>query len=114
MDNEEFFAPFQRYGDSKLLCLLFMYSLAPRINPKKVIINMPCPGMVNTNMSDVLPIYLRAVVNVVKTIRARPVEVGGWIILNAALVAGPDSHGKFLLDKNIAGLVTLPNCSRYS
>jgi len=103
MDKEEFFAPFQRYGDSKLLCLLFLYSLAPRLDPKKIIINMLCPGMVNTNMSDVLPIYLRMVVNIVKAIRARPVEVGSWIILNAALVAGPESHGKFLMDKTIAG-----------
>ncbi|EED18014.1 short-chain dehydrogenase/reductase family protein, putative [Talaromyces stipitatus ATCC 10500] len=102
MDKKEFFAPFQRYGDSKLLCLLFMCSLARQIDPKKVIINMLCPGMVNTNMSDVLPVYLRAVINVVKAIRARPVEVGVWIILNAALVAGPDSHGKFLIDKDIA------------
>ncbi|KAH8698356.1 putative short-chain dehydrogenase/reductase family protein [Talaromyces proteolyticus] len=102
MDKEEFFSPFQRYGDSKLLCLLFLYSLAPRVDPKKVIINMLCPGMINTNMSDVLPIYLRAVVNVIKAIRARSAEVGGWIILNAALVAGPESHGKFLTDKSIA------------
>lgn len=101
MDKEEYFSPFQRYGDSKLLCLLFLYSLAPRLDPKKVVINMVCPGMVNTNMSDVLPIYLRAVVNVVKAVRARSAEVGAWIILNAALVAGPESHGKFLIDKTI-------------
>lgn len=102
MDKEEFFVPFQRYGDSKLLCLLFLYSLAPRVDPKKVIINMLCPAMINTNMSDVLPIHLRAVMNVVKAVRGRPVEVGGWIILNAALVAGPESHGKFLADKDIS------------
>ncbi|KAE8553201.1 hypothetical protein EYB25_004583 [Talaromyces marneffei] len=101
MDSEEFFSPFTRYGDSKLLCLLFMYSLAPRLNPKKVIINMLCPGMVQTNMSSVLPFYLRVVVNTVKAIRARPVEVGGWIILNAALIVGPESHGKFFSDKEI-------------
>ncbi|KAJ5910495.1 hypothetical protein N7504_005138 [Penicillium tannophilum] len=103
MDKDEAFVPFQRYGDSKLLCALFMYSLAPRLDPKKVILNMMCPGMVNTNMSDVLPLHLRIIVNAVKAIRARPVEVGGWIILNSALVAGPESHGKFLNDKTIAG-----------
>lgn len=102
MDKEEAFVPFQRYGDSKLLCVLFMYSLAPRLAPDKVIFNMMCPGMVNTNMSDVLPLPLRMIANVVKMIRARPVEVGGWIILNSALVAGPESHGKFLMDKTVA------------
>lgn len=102
MDRKEAFVPFRRYGDSKFLCALFMYSLAPRVDPKKVVLNMMCPGMVNTNMSHVLPLYLRLVVNVIKSIRARPVEVGGWIILNCALVAGPESHGKFLMDKTVA------------
>ncbi|EKV11534.1 Short-chain dehydrogenase/reductase SDR [Penicillium digitatum] len=102
MDKEEFFVPFQRYGDSKLLCALFMYSLAPRLDPKKVILNMMCPGMVNTGMSDVLPLHLRLIINVVKSIRARPVEVGVWIILHSALVVGPESHGKFLGDKTIS------------
>ncbi|KAJ5894562.1 hypothetical protein N7495_006253 [Penicillium taxi] len=102
MDKADAFVPFQRYGDSKLLCVLFIYSLAPRLDPKKVIINMMCPGMVNTNMSDVLPIYLKFIVNMVKAVHARPVEVGGWIILNSALVVGPLSHGKFLMDKTIS------------
>jgi NAD(P)-dependent dehydrogenase (short-subunit alcohol dehydrogenase family) len=102
MDRKEAFVPFRRYGDSKFLCALFMYSLAPRLDSKKVILNMMCPGMVNTNMSDVLPLYLRLIVNVIKSIRARSVEVGGWIILNGALVMGPESHGKFLRDKTIA------------
>ncbi|CAI7587229.1 unnamed protein product [Penicillium pancosmium] len=102
MDKDEAFTSFQRYGDSKLLCALFMYSLAPRLDPKKVIINMVCPGMVNTSMSDVLPIHLRLIMIAVKAMRARSVEVGGWIILNGALVAGPESHGKFLKDKAIA------------
>ncbi|KAH8688735.1 hypothetical protein BGW36DRAFT_421124 [Talaromyces proteolyticus] len=62
IDSEEFFFPFQRHGDSKLLCAMFMDG---------------------------------------KSIRARPVEVGGWIILNAALVAGAESHGRFLGDKEI-------------
>lgn len=107
MDSEASFSPFTRYGDSKLLCLLFMYSLAPRLDPEKVIINMLCPGMIQTSMSDVLPFYLRVVINAVKAIRARSVEVGGWIVLNAATVVGPESHGKFFLDKDFAGYVYL-------
>jgi NAD(P)-dependent dehydrogenase (short-subunit alcohol dehydrogenase family) len=101
MDNEKFFFPFQKYNDTKLLCVMFMYDLAPRVNKDKVLINMLCPGMVDTNMSDVLPIYLRIPINIVKAIRARPVEQGGWLILHSAVVAGTDSHGEFLLDKDI-------------
>ena len=101
MDDEKFFFPFQKYNDTKLLCAMFMYDLAPCLDKNKVLINMLCPGMVDTAMSDVLPIYLRIPVNIVKAIRARSVEQGGWLILNAAVVAGPESHGEFLLDKDI-------------
>lgn len=101
MDDAENFFPFKKYHDTKLLCALFMYSLAPRIHPDRVLFNMLCPGMVATAMSDVLPLYIRLPVNLIKAIRARPVEQGGWLILNAAIVAGPESHGKFILDKNI-------------
>ncbi|QKX54305.1 uncharacterized protein TRUGW13939_01391 [Talaromyces rugulosus] len=101
MDKEESFLPFQRYSDTKLLCVLFMYSLAPRLDPKKIIINMLCPGMVNTAMSDVLPFHLRILINVVKAIAARSVETGGAIVLHSALVVGQETHGKFLIDKTI-------------
>ncbi|KAK9242284.1 hypothetical protein V1506DRAFT_548052, partial [Lipomyces tetrasporus] len=67
---------------------MFMYSLAPLLDKDKVVINMLCPGMVNTSMSDVFPIHLRLVVNVVKAITVRPVGQGVWLILNAAVVAG--------------------------
>jgi NAD(P)-dependent dehydrogenase (short-subunit alcohol dehydrogenase family) len=102
LDTEEAFFPFQRYGDSKLLCVMFMYSLAQRLDPNKVVINMMCPGLVNTSLSDVLPLHLRLLFNVFKAIAARPVEVGAGIILHSALVAGPESHGRFLDDKTIA------------
>jgi NAD(P)-dependent dehydrogenase (short-subunit alcohol dehydrogenase family) len=81
---------------------MFMYSLAERLDPNKVVINMMCPGMVNTSISDVLPLYLRLPFNVVKAIAARSVEVGAWLVLHTVLVAGPESHGRFLNDKTIA------------
>ncbi|KAE8343121.1 hypothetical protein BDV24DRAFT_129716 [Aspergillus arachidicola] len=101
MDSEEFFFPNERYNDSKLLCAMFMYSLAPRVDQSKVVLNMVCPGLVNTNMTDVLPLHMRMVMGVVKALFARPVEVGGRLFINAAVVAGPESHGGFLGDKEI-------------
>lgn len=101
MDSKEFFFPYQRYNDTKLLSAMFLYSLAPRLDKTKVILNMVCPGLINTNMTDVLPFHLRIVMDVVKPVLARPVEVGGWLFINAAVVAGPESHGAFLGDKNI-------------
>ncbi|PWY94565.1 NAD(P)-binding protein [Aspergillus sclerotioniger CBS 115572] len=102
VDSEEGFIPFSRYGDSKLLCVLFMYALAEKLDSNKVVINMMCPGMVNTGMSDVLPLYIRFFFNVLKAIKARSVKTAGWIVLHSALVAGPESHGRFLNDKTVA------------
>ncbi len=69
MDDPKNFFPFQNYNDTKLLCALFLYELAPRLDRNKVIVNMLCPGMVDTAMSDVLPLYLRVPVNIMKLIR---------------------------------------------
>lgn len=101
LDSPEGFASFQRYGDTKLLVVLFLRELANHYGPDKVIVNNFCPGMVNTGMSDVLPIYFRAAVNLVKALRARKLEVGGSIGLHAACVAGAETHGKLLGDKKI-------------
>lgn len=106
MDSEEFFFAQERYNDTKLLCAMFLYTLAPRLDSSKIIFNMVCPGLVNTSMTDVLPFYLRVVMGVVKTFLARPVEVGGRLFVNATVVAGPESHGKFLGDKDIIGYET--------
>jgi NAD(P)-dependent dehydrogenase (short-subunit alcohol dehydrogenase family) len=80
---------------------MFMYSLAPRMDPRKIVLNMVCPGMVDTGISDFLPVYWRVLVDLVKAVRARSVEVGGWLIVNAAVVAGEESHGRFLGDKEV-------------
>ncbi|KAL8826051.1 MAG: hypothetical protein Q9191_004037 [Dirinaria sp. TL-2023a] len=100
-DSPSNFFPFQKYNDTKMLCVMFLYEFAPRLSSNKVQLNMVCPGMVDTAMSDVLPIYLRIPVNVLKAIRARPVDQGVWLLLNAMLVAGEDSHGEFILDKDL-------------
>lgn len=72
---------------------------------------MFCPGSINTNMTDVLPFYLRVVMGIVKPLLARPVEVGGRILINAAVVAGPESHGKFLGDKDVIGYESYQHCN---
>ncbi|KXG50322.1 Short-chain dehydrogenase/reductase SDR [Penicillium griseofulvum] len=101
MDSKQFFFPNERYNDSKLLCAMFMYSLAARLDKSKVILNMVCPGLINTNMTDVLPFHMRMVMGVVKALLARPVEIGGRLFVNASVAAGPESHGGFLGDMEI-------------
>lgn len=101
VDAEGTVSPYSRYADSKVLCAMFMYSLAPRLDSSKVLLNMVCPGMVDTGISDFLPIYWRVLADIVKALRARSVEVGGWLVVNAAVVAGVESYGRLLGDKEV-------------
>lgn len=101
-DDEKHFPTFMRYGDTKLLCTILVYELAKRVSSDKVIVNIMCPGMVNTTMSDILLFYLRIPVNLLKKISARTVEEGGWLIVYSTAVAGPETHGQFLVDKTIS------------
>ena len=39
--------------------------------------------------------------NVYKSVYHRSVEVGGWIVVNALVIVGKESHGTFLKDKEI-------------
>ncbi|KAF4467664.1 Short-chain dehydrogenase reductase SDR [Fusarium albosuccineum] len=103
-DTAEDIPAFARYGDSKLLGVLFQLELANHIDPSKVIVNSFCPAMVATAMSDVLPVYLRIPMDLIKAIRARSPEKAAWIGLNAALVAGKESHGRLLEDNKVADL----------
>ncbi|KAL5594650.1 hypothetical protein BROUX41_001569 [Berkeleyomyces rouxiae] len=91
-------ATLSRYADSKLLGALFQRELANHYSTKDVIINSYCPGHVDTPMGNDLPLVVRMISNLVKAIRARTVDQGGWIALNAALLAGPETHGKMLSD----------------
>ncbi|KAF5625016.1 short-chain dehydrogenase reductase SDR [Fusarium sp. NRRL 52700] len=103
-DTPGIIPPLTRYGDIKLLVLLFQHELANRYHPKKVIVNHFCPGMVDTSLTDILPVYLRLPALMLKAVRARSVDKAGWIGLHAALVVGEETHGKLLGDKQVADL----------
>jgi hypothetical protein len=71
-DSKHSYVLIARYADSNLLSLFFLFELRKHLNGDKVIQNSYCPGMVNTGMSDVLPIYLRLPVN----LQSKPRAVG--------------------------------------
>ncbi|KAK0609388.1 Short chain dehydrogenase yanD [Lasiodiplodia hormozganensis] len=104
-----YFDPFTRYADSKLLAVFFLYELRRRLGVLEdgegegggVVVNMFCPGMVDTRIGDALPWYLRLPWNAMKVLQARSVEQAGWVAVNAAVVAGEESHGRFLGDMEV-------------
>lgn len=99
--DPKYFFPFQRYNDTNLFCVVFIYELASRKDRSKVVINTLCSGMMNTATGDVLPIYLRAPISMVKAIRARSIQQGVWLILNTMVLRGPKSYGESMPDKDI-------------
>ncbi|KAK1447890.1 hypothetical protein CMEL01_09729 [Colletotrichum melonis] len=113
LDDEANFVGMARYADSKLLGFLFLRELARHYGAsaaeeeegkrqqQRVIVNAFCPGMVDTNMSNVLPQPFRLIADAVKAVRARRPEVAGWVGLHAVAVAGGETHGKTLGDKEI-------------
>ncbi|RGP60332.1 short-chain dehydrogenase/reductase family protein [Fusarium sporotrichioides] len=102
LDDQRNFQGLTRYGDSKLLILLFVHRLGKLYGSNEVIINNFCPGMVNTSMTKSLPWYIRAPASAIRSIRGvRKVEHGGWLGLNAAAVAGPESHGQLISDNQL-------------
>lgn len=104
LDTVKGLSEYSGYADSKLMVLLFQLELAKHYTADKVIINHFCPGMVETGIKDALPIYLRLPVEAVMKVRARSPEKGAWIALNAALVAGKETHGRLLGDKEVEEL----------
>lgn len=105
-----YFDPFTRYADSKLLAVFFLYELRSRLGVLEdgeaeggggVVVNMFCPGMVDTRIGDALPWYLRLPWNAMKVLQARSVEQAGWVAVHAAVVAGEESHGRFLGDMEV-------------
>ena len=58
--------------------------------------------MTKTEMVDKTPFYVRIPANMVMAVRARTAEQGARILLYAAMIAGEETHGSFLSDKDVA------------
>ncbi|KAK9487188.1 hypothetical protein V1527DRAFT_460862 [Lipomyces starkeyi] len=106
-DDKMQYRSFFRYSDSKLLVSMFVQELAKHIPQEKVVINHMCPGGVSTSIDANLPVYLRPIVGAVKWLFARTPEVGARILIYAAAVAGPDTHGAFIVDNKIAPIAPI-------
>lgn len=90
-----------RYCDSKLTVNAYVRKLAQLIPASEVIINNLCPGVVKTGFDKTLPIYIRGVMYVYRQLTARDVDEGARTYIYAAVLAGPESHGKFIFNNEI-------------
>ncbi|KAN0084999.1 hypothetical protein V8E54_001466 [Elaphomyces granulatus] len=144
MDDPKNYSVKDRYADTKLLSYIFMSTLAKRLssspslsldddtsndkshnnqmgfsdrNTESVIINMVCPGLIATDFTyKHLPLWAKLLVLLLLFLVARTVEQGVWSIINAVAVAGAESHGEFLLDKDVKAVppfLLTPNGKRF-
>ncbi|KAF2083718.1 short-chain dehydrogenase/reductase family protein [Saccharata proteae CBS 121410] len=98
------FVPMQRYPDTKLLGAMFIVSLAQQwpLKERGVVLDILCPGMVNTDFTDDLPWYMRVPVGILKMVRGRSVEEGAWCVVWAAVVAeGTKVDGRCAEDQRV-------------
>ena len=95
-DDEKKYNWMLRYMDSKLMITAFTLELAQHVDPRKVIINTVCPGMVSTGFDVHLPLWGRLIARFMRFLRARTPEVGARTYIYATSIAGAESHGKWL------------------
>ncbi|KAJ5959465.1 uncharacterized protein N7479_006615 [Penicillium vulpinum] len=100
-DNRQTYSGLQRYADSKLAVHAFVQRLASIVPSSELIINDPCPGMVATNFDRGLPLWFKSIMLVVRGLMARTVDEGARTIIYAAVVAGQETHGKFLQSNQV-------------
>ncbi|KAL8799605.1 MAG: hypothetical protein Q9200_007500 [Gallowayella weberi] len=82
----------ERYDDTKLLCAMFMYELAPLLGANMCVINMLCPSRENPNIGGDPSSYFRY--------SDDPEDIPG-LTSNALLFASLESHGQISKDREI-------------
>jgi NAD(P)-dependent dehydrogenase (short-subunit alcohol dehydrogenase family) len=83
----------ERYMTSKLLEVLVIREIAPRLTASGVILNMVNPGLNKTTLGGTRNFMLVAMRNVL----GRELVVGSRTYVSAA-IAGPESHGCYMTD----------------
>lgn len=94
-DDEANYNKYFRYADTKTVVNAYVRHLAT-LAPSEVIVNNPCPGLVQTGFDKNLPFYLRLPMVLVRRAMGRTVEEGARTLVYASAVAGPEANGKFL------------------
>ena len=95
----------KRYADSKLAVNAFTRKLATAVSSNYVIVNNVCPGMVATDFDKGLPVWIKVPFIFIRAVRARKVDEGSRTVVYASVIAGPESHGKFLNHNKIDAYV---------
>lgn len=95
-DDRKTYDGMRRYRNNKLVINAFCQRLATIVSSDEVIVNNACPGMVATGLDKGLPVWLRIIMSIVRKFMARTIKEGGRALIYAAIIAGLETHGKFI------------------
>jgi NAD(P)-dependent dehydrogenase (short-subunit alcohol dehydrogenase family) len=96
LNDESRSRPAEIYPISKLLGVLVVREIAPKLEGSGVTLNILNPGLCHSELNR----DGGWVVNIMKVLLARTTEMGSRTLV-AAAVAGPESHGKYMTDAKI-------------
>jgi NAD(P)-dependent dehydrogenase (short-subunit alcohol dehydrogenase family) len=103
--REEKFDAAETYATSKLLNLLWARELAKRVGSKNedlyVVVNAPNPGFCKSGLQKDTPGVMKYVMMAVSAILGRRVEDGAKCVVDAVLVKGDESHGRYLSEAQV-------------
>jgi len=98
LNDKQFFSDtMDRYSVTKLLNVFWALELASRIPQEEVIINLINPGSVDTGLHRDGNIFIQTFDRVL----GRSREEGGRLLIDAAVVKGAESHGKYLSEAKL-------------
>lgn len=101
-NDPKFFNLNDRYSTSKLLEQLFVASLVQQVPSSKVVVNLVNPGLCyGTGFHTDLTGAMATLFEGFKRLIGRSTAVGARTLVDAAVVQGDDSHGKYLSDCRI-------------
>ena len=91
-----------RYSVTKLLNVFWDLELASRIRSDEVVINLINPGSVDTGLHRDANKFIQTFDSVI----GRTPEEGGRLLIDAAVLKGADSHGRYLSEARLIRYVT--------
>lgn len=105
LNEKKNFDRVDRYYTSKLLLLMFFREFCERLEKagNEVVVNIVTPGFCyGSDLHRSIGGVLGKIFGAVKRILGRSTPVGARTLVHAAVVAGNESHGKYLMDQRIA------------